>query len=204
MIPPNASRYPATVIVVPGGVCCRAAMPCAGPPGEAPADEPGTCDAVTAGDADDDGVTPPAPAAPGSLSLFSGVWLPGAVGMTSTAVALGPGWPGAGAGVEVSVGDGAAVGVTVGDGAGVVGRGTSGLSGTQTPPPPSGTWPAGHGSAAAAVAIVNTLTTTADHNATMPKTFRPVPTPYNATQLSEETRDPSSRGFLGNRRPGPT
>ena len=88
------------------------------------------------------------------------------------------------------MGEGAAVGVTVGDGAGVVGRGTSGLSGTQTPPPPSGTWPAGHGSAAAAVAIVNTLTTTADHNATMPKTFRPVPTPYNATQLSEETRGP--------------
>ena len=202
MIPPNASRYPAIVIVVPGGACCRAAMPAAGPPGEAPADDPGTCDAVAAGDADDDGVAPPVPAAPGSLSLFSGVWLPAAVGMTSTAVALGPGPPGAGA--KVSVGDGAAVGVTVGDGAGVVGRGTSGLSGTQTPPPPSGTWPAGQGSAAAAVAIVNTLTTTADHNATMPKTFCPVPTPYNATQLPEETRDPSSRGFPAKRRPGPT
>ncbi|MBT2536029.1 hypothetical protein [Arthrobacter sp. ISL-69] len=190
MTPPNASRYPAIVIVLPGDACCRAAMPAAGPPGEAPADEPGTRDAVTAGDADDDGAAPPAPAVPGSLSLFSGVWVPGAVGMTSTAVSLGPGWPGAGAGVEVSVSEGAAVGAFVGDGAGVVGRGSNGLSGTQTPPPPTGTWPAGHGSAAAAVAIVNTLTTTADHKATMPKTFRPVPTPHNATQLSEETRDP--------------
>jgi hypothetical protein len=184
MIPANASRYPATVIVVPGGACCRAAIPAAGRPEEPSADGAGTCCAGRAGDADD-GVTAVVPAAPGSFGLFSGAWIPDADGMTSTDVAPGSGWPGteppgAGAGVAVSVGEGA--GDTVGDGTGVVGRGIRGVSGTQTPPPPTGTWPAGHGSAAAVAAIVNTLTTTTDHSPRMPKTFRPVPTPYNATQ----------------------
>ena len=132
-------------------------------------------------------MTGAAPASPGSFALFSGGWAPGAAGMTSTVVEPGPGWggtapPGSGTGVDVSVGAGAAVGDTGGDGTGVVGRGTKGFSGTQTPPPPNGTWPAGHGSAAAVPAIASTLTTTADHSARMPKTFRPVPTPYNATQ----------------------
>ena len=195
MIPANASRYPDIVVVVPGAAGRRAAIPAAGWPEEASADGAGACDASAAGDADDDGVMAAVPAAPGSFALFSGVWIPGAVGMSSNVVALGPGWsgtdpPGAGAAVDVSVGEGAAVGDTVGDG--VVGRGSRGLSGTQTPLPPTGTWPAGHGSAAAVAAIVNTLTTTADHSARMPKAFRPVPTPYNATQQSQENGGPSA------------
>jgi hypothetical protein len=194
MIPANASRNPARRVVDAGGVCWPAAIPCAGRPEEASAGNAGSRDAGTAGEADDDGVVA---ASTGCSALASGVWSPGAVGTTSTVVVPGPGGPetappGAGAAVGVSVGEGAAVGDTVGDGAGVVGRGIKGVSGTQTPPPPTGTWPAGHGSAAAVAAIVSTLTTTADHSARMPKTFRRVPTPYNATQQTQETRGPSA------------
>jgi hypothetical protein len=91
----------------------------------------------------------------------------------------GPGTGAPGAGSDVTVGEEpGVVGTAV---VGVVGPGSNGLSGTQTPPRVTGTWPAGHGSEDAGRAITTIMRTTADHSDAMPTTLCPVPTTYNAT-----------------------
>jgi hypothetical protein len=187
-IPPNASKYPATGIIV-DGACGLAAEP----PRDAPAavsgwvasdgarvDAGGASDAGIGDDSDDDGVAAPAAGdCPGSVGLLPGAWLPES--MTTGDVALGTGSPGTG---PVGAGEG---GVAVGDWPGVVGAGNKGLSGTQNPPPATGTWPGGQGSAAAVAGNASMLMTTADHTARMPKTIRPVSTSYYATRQQPET-----------------
>jgi hypothetical protein len=122
---------------------------------------------------------------PGSVVLLPCGWLPGSVATGN--VALGTGSPETG-----PVGAGADGGAAVGDAAGVVGPGIRGPSGTQNPPPPTGTCPAGHGPAAAVAGSVSTLMRTADHTARMPKTIRPVSTSYYATRQPMETVGPSA------------
>lgn len=136
-IPPNASKYPASGII-PCGLA-------AGPPRDAPAGVParvgsgdarvdagGASDAGVGDDSDDDGVAAPAPwVCSGSAGLLPDGLLPESV--TTGKVALGTGSPGTG---PVGAGEG---GVTPGDATGVVAAGTRGVSGTQTPPPPTGT-----------------------------------------------------------------
>lgn len=140
-IPPNASKYPASGI----NVCGLAA----GPPRDAPpavsgpadwdgarvdagVDAGGASDADIGGDCDDDGVAAPAPrGCPDSDALPPGCWF--AESAPTGNVALGTGSPGPGP-VGAAVGGGA-----VGDWPGVVGAGNKGLSGTQNPPPATGT-----------------------------------------------------------------
>jgi hypothetical protein len=135
--------------------------------------------------------------APASFVSVPGVWLLGASvpggsvpGVNGSTVDVGRLWPGPGTGPpgegsDVAVGAGAdVVGTAV---VGVVGPGSNGLKGTQTPPRVTGTWPAGHGSTATGAAIVNTPRTTADHSDATPTTLCPVLTTYNATQLITET-----------------
>jgi hypothetical protein len=191
-IPPNASKYPASGIIV-GGACGLAA----GPPRDAPVavsgwvasdgacvDAGGAIDGGIGDDSDDDGVAAPVPGdCPGSDALLPVGWLPESV--TAGNVALGTGSPGTG-----PVGAGEGGGVAVGDWPGVVGAGNKGLSGTQT-----GTWPGGQGSAAAVAGNASMLMTTADHTARMPKTIRPVSTSYYATRQPPETVGPSAVTF---------
>ncbi len=125
---------------------------------------------------------------PGSVVLLPGGWLPGSVAAGN--VALGTGSPETG-----PVGAGADGGAAVDDAAGVVGPGIRGPSGTQNPPPPTGTCPAGHGPAAAVAGSVSTLMRTADHTARMPKTIRPVSTSYYATRQPMESVGPSALTF---------
>lgn len=193
IIPPNASKYPASGINV-GGACDLAA----GPPRDGPAavfgsvdsdgarvDAGGSSDAGIGDDSDDDGVAAPAPGdCPGSAGLLPCGWLPESV--TAGNDAPGTGSPAAG---PVGTGEG---GVAVGDWPGVVGSGNKGLSGTQNPPPATGTWPGGQGPAAAVAGNASMLMTTADHTARMPKTIRPVSTSYYATRQRPETVGPSA------------
>lgn len=192
-IPPNASKYPASGIIV-DGACGLAA----GPPRDAPAvsgwvasdgarvDAGGASDAGIGDGSDDDGVAAPALwDCPGSAGLLPGGWP--AESVTTGNVAPGTGSPGTG-----PVGAGEGGGVSVGDWPGVVGVGNKGRSGTQNPPPATGTWPGGQGPAAAVAGNVSMLMTTADHTARMPKTIRPVSTSYYATRHPPETVGPSA------------
>jgi hypothetical protein len=145
------------------------------------------------GDFGDDGVTAAPGDRSGSVALLAEGRLPGSVATGN--VALGTGSPETGPVGTGPVGTGADGGGAVGDSAGVVGPGSKGRSGTQNPPPPTGTCPAGHGPAAAVAGEASTPMRTADHTASMPKTIRPVSTSYNATRLPTGTVGPSAGTF---------